>query len=112
MRRLVLFVAILAVLGLALAFTKPTEAQFEAELETRLVAQIDSAKVDRDGDPARAVLVATCKMGPSQCAQLIRSLASVEYEDDVLFSRARIGLGDRPAATCIGILTRIFCRRP
>jgi hypothetical protein len=112
MTRLLFLGAAIAVLGLVLAFTKPTEARFQAELEARLLSQIDATELDGGEDPARAVLLATCKMSRTQCAQLIGSLATIDYADHVLFSRARIGLGDRTAADCIGVLTQILCRRP
>ncbi|TCO72103.1 hypothetical protein [Rhodovulum euryhalinum] len=109
MKGLVGLVAALAILGLAMAFTKPTDADFEAALEAQLLARIDAADPEAQADPVEAILMATCKMGREQCAQLIRALISLDYEDKVLFSRARVTLGDAQGTTCTGILTRIFC---
>jgi len=109
MKGLIGLVAVLAVLGLAMAFTKPTEADFESALEARLLAQIDAADPGAMADPVEAILTATCKMGREQCAQLIRSLISLDYEDKVLFARARVSLGETESSTCYGVLTRIFC---
>lgn len=111
MKGLSWLVGLLAVIGLGLAFTKPTETDFEAELEARLLAQIDAADVSADDDPFAAILTATCKAGPAQCAQIIRALMTLDYEDKVLFSRARVGMGSGAGAECIGVATRIFCRK-
>lgn len=110
MKGLVWLVALLAVLGLAMAFTKPTETDFEAALEAQLLARIDAADPAAAEQPVEAILMATCKMSRSQCAQLIRSLISLDYEDKVLFSRAQVELGDAERRECYGVLTRIFCR--
>lgn len=109
MKGLLGLVAVLAVLGLAMAFTKPTQADFEAALEAQLLARIDAADPEATEDPVEALLTATCKMGREQCARVIRSLIALDYEDRVLYSRARVSLGDEAGATCTGALTRIFC---
>lgn len=109
MRTFLGLVAVLAILGLAMAFTKPTEADFEAALEAQLLARIDAADPGAQSDPVEAILTATCKMGRSDCARLIRAMISLDYEDMVLFSRARVALGDARSATCYGVLTRILC---
>ncbi|SIO55553.1 hypothetical protein SAMN05444722_3509 [Rhodovulum sp. ES.010] len=109
MKGIVGIVAVLAMLGLALAFTKPTEADFEAALEAQLLERIDAADPEATADPVEALLTATCKMGREECARIIRSLISLDYEDRVLYSRARVSLGEEAGASCTGVLTRIFC---
>ncbi|MCO8145019.1 DUF4359 domain-containing protein [Rhodovulum tesquicola] len=109
MKGLAGLIAVLALGALVMAFTKPTEADFEAALEARLLARIDAADPEAAADPVEAILLATCKLGRTQCAQLIRSLIALDYEDKVLFSRAEVRLGDTDSATCIGAFTRIFC---
>ncbi|GAA0302646.1 hypothetical protein [Rhodovulum strictum] len=109
MKGLAGLIAVLALGALAMAFTKPTQAAFEAQLEARLLARIDAADPEAAADPVEAILLTTCKLGRAQCAQLIRSLIALEYEDKVLFSRAEVRLGNAESASCIGALTRIFC---
>ncbi|MGC9419623.1 MAG: hypothetical protein ACP5EN_11705 [Rhodovulum sp.] len=111
MKGLIGLVAALGVLGLVLAFTKPTEADFEAAIEAQLLARIDAADPEASSDPVEALLTATCKMGREQCAQLIRAMMELDYEDRVLFSQARVSMGEAESATCYGVLTRIFCNR-
>ncbi|MBL3569414.1 hypothetical protein DSD19_19080 [Rhodovulum sp. BSW8] len=110
MKGLLGLIAVLAVAGLALAFTKPTEADFEAALETQLLDRIDRAEPDMQSNPASAVLLATCKLGRTQCAELIRSMISLDYRDKVLFAVADVSLGGREGGVCYGAATRIFCR--
>ncbi|MBL3608709.1 hypothetical protein [Rhodovulum sulfidophilum] len=110
MRGLLGLIALLAVAGLGLAFTKPTEAAFEAALEARLLDRIDRADPEAEDNPASAVLLATCKLGRAQCAELIGSMISLDYADKVLFSQADVSLGGRSYGVCYGAATQIFCR--
>ncbi|WP_420010379.1 hypothetical protein [Tateyamaria sp.] len=99
-----------AILAAILFATNPTEADVGAQIEAQVLEQIDAANVDEIADPVESMLVATCKLGRRQCASLIRNLISVEYTDNVLFSQVSAQLGNGPATSCIGILTRLLCR--
>lgn len=111
MRSLIALVLLGAGLALAMAFTKPTEQDFVAEIEARLIAQIDAAEIDAEGDPARAVLLTACKLGRTQCVKVLRTMLALEYEDKVLYSRATISTGGGAPAACYGLFTKILCTR-
>ncbi|MBK1636969.1 hypothetical protein [Rhodovulum adriaticum] len=112
MRTLLTLIVLVVGLALAAAFTKPTEPDFTAQLETWLMAQIDAAEIDSETDPARAALLAACKLGRSQCVQVLRAMIEVEYEDRVLYSRATVTTGRQDPAICYGLFTKIVCTRP
>ncbi|TCP63042.1 hypothetical protein EV663_101307 [Rhodovulum bhavnagarense] len=83
-----------------------------AEIEARLLTQIDAARIDEETDPPRAVLLAACKLGRGQCVQVLRSMLSVTYEDRVLYSRVTVETAGGEPATCLGLFTKIVCTRP
>lgn len=112
MRSLVALILLGAVLALGAAFTKPTEPDFTARIEARLLAQIDAAQIDAEADPARAVLLTACKLGRNQCVQVLRAMMTIDYEDKVLYSRAKVATGAGQPAICYGLFTKIVCRRP
>ncbi len=109
--RMIAFVLVIGLTGaLALAVSKPTRGDFDAEIQTQLLAQIDKAETQADGDVARAVLIATCKAGRDQCVRFIRPLIRLRYSDHIFYSRAQVSLGDAFDARCTGMASQILCR--
>ncbi|MGB7243943.1 MAG: hypothetical protein WBC93_17900 [Sulfitobacter sp.] len=108
--RMFTILLLLAVLAAGAFATNPTRADFETEIELTLQNSIDAADVNDGGDAASAILIATCKISRNQCANLIRSLMKVDYQDRMFFSTAKVEMGQDSSASCIGLLTRIICR--
>ncbi|MEP4198658.1 MAG: hypothetical protein ABJL99_23795 [Aliishimia sp.] len=108
MRGLILFLLLLIVVG-GLFATNPPAAAFETEVETQLTNAISKADPGALGDDLSAVILTTCQLGGSACARVLRSFMTIEIEDNVLFSRGTVRLGDGDPTTCYGILTRVIC---
>ena len=110
MRLTLIFVLTLALAG-ALFMTKPTLADFEAEVQAQLAEEITQSDPDAMSDTALALVANACKAGPAFCASVIARMMQIEYTDNLVYAQARIQLGNREAARCFGILSRVLCSR-
>lgn len=98
----------LAILGGAAFFTKPTQAETDAELRVVLRDAITAGEIANSGDAASALLLAACRADAAACANLVRTLLNVTYEDRTLYARVGVsGFGRQ--ATCYALYTRLFC---
>lgn len=111
MRGLILCLLCLIVVG-GLFATNPRPADFEAEVEAQITHAIAQADPNKMQDELSAVVLTTCQLGGLACAQVLRSLMTIDVKDRVLFSTAAVSLGESDAVTCYGVLTRVMCLQP
>ncbi|SIO29532.1 hypothetical protein [Vannielia litorea] len=108
MRKLVWLIAILAVAALAAAFTKPGEADVEAELKALFLQRLASTNPSAQENGGAFALTLMCKADHDACYEIVRAGLDVSYEDRTLYSVVGVeGFGD--SIRCYGVFTRFFC---
>jgi len=108
MRFLILLV-LLALGAMALFATNPNRVAFEQAIEEALVARIETLQSNEVEDGAMRLILTTCQLDRSGCAKILRSLMTIEMQDQYLFSTAQVRLGNGDPKTCYGLLNRAVC---
>lgn len=101
---------VLVILAVAAFATNPSRADVEAEIEARLLSEIDAFDPASQNDPVLQLISGACQLGRNACAGFIRSLMDVQYEDRILYSAITVTFGNDVAKSCVGVLTRVLCR--
>ena len=104
-----LFIVLVVVLALASLVTNPSQADVEAEIETRLLAKIDAYDPGTGSDPVLQLIAGACQLGRTACAGFIRSLMDVQMEDRWFYSAITIRFGRDQSKSCIGTFTKVPC---
>lgn len=107
--RFLILIVLLSIAAGALFATSPTRAVFKAEIESKIASRIAEMDPNAAEDDVTRLLLTTCKLGEAGCARLIRSLMDVEFENRVLYSKARLQLGREDPITCYGVLNKVIC---
>lgn len=107
--RILILLLLLIGLAVALVVTNPSRADVDAEIQSQLLTRIDGLDTNTDQDPVIQLIFTTCKFGRSACASFIQSLLNVSYEDQILFSKVTVSLGNEDPVSCYGALTRVIC---
>jgi hypothetical protein len=108
MRILITFL-LLAGLAMGLVITNPSREDVDAEIQSQLMVQIDQFEANADQDPTIQLIVKTCKLSRSACANFISSFVEVGFEDKLIYSKVTLTLGNKEPVTCFGALSRLVC---
>lgn len=108
MRLLGYLFVLLLLAGGAAFLTKPAEADAEATLRDQLTLAVAREEIGEARGPAENIALAACKMRPTDCYELLRSVMEVTYTDKTLWLQVDVeGLGGR--TTCYGAFAQFFC---
>ncbi|MCO6383901.1 MAG: hypothetical protein JXQ91_12275 [Vannielia sp.] len=108
MRKIIWLIAILAIAGLAAAFTKPSEADVEAELKALFLQRLASTNPSAQQDGGAFALTLMCKADQDACYEIVRAGLDVNYDDRTLYAAIDVsGFGED--IRCYGAFTRFFC---
>lgn len=105
-----LSVVVVIVLGLAALLTNPSQNEVEAQIEARLLAEIDAFDPGTQQEPVLHLIAGACQLGRSACAGFIRSLMDVQMDDRWFYSTIDIRFGRDHAQSCIGVFSKVVCR--
>ena len=105
-----LLLVALVIAALAALLTNPSQVDVEAEIETRLLAEIDGFDPASQDDPVLQLIAGACKLGRSACAGFIRSLMEVELDDRWVYSVITVRFGRDTAQSCVGLYSTVVCR--
>ena len=111
MRAFLLLIGVVVIGAVFCAISRPSHADFQAEMNRQLLAQIDATDTDDAKNTTEAMLITTCKLSRRKCADLIASLAKLDYRDQMFYATARVELGNAFKGDCLGIATKILCRK-
>jgi hypothetical protein len=110
LRILVAIVAILLLVGIAAAATRPGPAAFDAMLADAIRARIANTDIGANEDDAiGTIALAACKLRPTDCIEIVRQTLDVTFDEGLFVTRATVR-GLSREASCIGAFTRFFCR--
>ncbi len=98
---------VLVAVGIGAFATKPSQTDLEDEIRARLLEEIAAQSLESD-DPAILALTFACKAGAQTCAELIRAGITVDYDDRILYSVARLEFLDTHAS-CVGVFSQFVC---
>lgn len=98
----------LVVFAGVLFVSKPSEAEVEAEIKTAIVADINAAQIDREGEFLSNLLTVTCKFDAESCYKIARAAMHVSYKDFLLLASIKIATGNRQR-NCVGAFKNLFC---
>ncbi|MBD3765340.1 MAG: hypothetical protein IE927_11610 [Rhodobacterales bacterium] len=109
MRLFLALVALLGLLALAAAVTRPGPAEFDATLDRAIRDKVANTDVGDQGDPFATIALVGCKLRPSDCVRLVREMLDVTFDEGAFVTRVTVRGFDREA-TCTGVFGRFFCR--
>ena len=108
MRKIVWLIAILAIAALAAAFTKPSQADVEAELKAQFLERLAGTNPSAQENGGEFALTLLCKADHDACYELMRAGLDVTYDDRTLYAAVDVeGYGD--SIRCYGAFTRFYC---
>lgn len=99
---------VLAAVAGVLFISKPSPADVEQVIKDELIADINAAKLNKNGDFFSNFLTLTCKFDAESCYPLARATVEVSYKDRILFSAVGISANGK-TRNCIGAFKNIFC---
>lgn len=108
MRGLVWLVALLALAGVVAAFTKPSEADVEAELKARFLDRLAATNPNEAENGGTFALTLMCKADQEACYSIVRRGLEVRYDDRKVYATIDVA-GFGKSVSCYGVFTRIYC---
>lgn len=111
MRLILILLAVVALVAVAAAFTRPGPAEFDAMLDTAIRDRVANTDLDSSGEALPTLALAACKLRPSDCVALVREALDVRFDEGVFVTRVAVE-GLRHSTTCTGVFGRFFCDKP
>lgn len=111
MRLILILAAIVVLIALAAAVTRPGPAEFDAMLDQAIRARVASTDLEAGGDTLPTLALAACKLRPSDCVAVVRQALDIRVDERAFTTRVTVQ-GFRRSTTCTGVFGRFFCERP
>lgn len=111
MRLLLILAAIVVLVALAAAVTRPGPAEFDAMLDEAIRTRVADTDLETGGDALPTLALAACKLRPSECVAVVRQALDVRFDERAFTTRVTVE-GFRRSTTCTGAFGRFFCRGP
>lgn len=109
MRLILILAAIVVLVALAAAVTRPGPAAFDAMLDQAIRTRVANTDLQAGGDALPTLALAACKLRPSDCVAVVRQALDVRFEERAFTTRVTVE-GFRRSTTCTGAFGRFFCR--
>jgi hypothetical protein len=111
MRLILILAAIIILVALAAAVTRPGPAEFDAMLDEVIRTRVANADLEAGGDALPTLALAACKLRPTDCVAVVRQALDVRFDERAFTTRVTVE-GFRRSTTCTGAFGRFFCDRP
>ena len=108
MRKLLFIALLLGIAALAAAFTRPSEADVEAELKAQFLERLASTNPSASEDGGSFALTMICKADHDACWEVVRGGLDVTYDDRKLYAAIDV-VGFGREITCYGAFTQFYC---
>jgi hypothetical protein len=111
MRLFLILAALVVLVALAAAVTRPGPAEFDAMLDEAIRTRVANADLEARGDALPTLALAACKLRPSDCVAVVRQALDIHFDEGAFTTRVTVE-GFRRSTTCTGAFGRFFCERP
>lgn len=109
MRLILILAALVVLVALAAAVTRPGPAEFDAMLDEAIRARVANTDLEAGGDALPTLALAACKLRPSDCAAVVRQALDIRVDERAFTTHVTVE-GFRRSTTCTGAFGRFFCK--